>query len=286
MYPNTVSLQFRHSPIAFLTKHGKENIVAPLLEPFLGTKVVRADGFDTDTLGTFTREIKRLDTQFETAKKKALLAMELTGAHMGMGSEGSFDRDPVCGFIPWNIEMLVFIDAKHDLEITGIAEGPAHLLDAVCPSIDEALQRAIAAGFPQQAVILRPDSAENMFFQKNIQTEEDFHTAAQLCLQRSTEGNIHVESDVRAHACPARREMIRLATINLLLKMHSRCPACNSPGFWVTEIQTGLPCSSCHLPTKVLRAQVYSCPKCSFSKVIERTDTTSADPGMCSLCNP
>lgn len=286
MYPNSVNLSFRHSPVAFLTQHGKEQIVAPVLEPFLGTTVVRADGFDTDTLGTFTREIKRPDTQLETARKKARLAMELTGAKIGLGSEGSFDRDPVCGFIPWNIEMLVLIDLKHDLEITGIAEGPVSLLDCVCLSIDAALDRAAGAGFPEQGVILRPDSAENPFFQKNIQTPEHFRMAAQLCLQRSTEGKIHVESDLRANACPARREMIRLAAVNLLLKMHSRCPSCDSPGYWVSAIKTGLPCSSCRFPTGVLKAQVYSCLKCGYVKEIARIDTTAADPGMCSLCNP
>jgi len=39
--------------VAFLTQHGKEALVAPLLEPALGCTIVRAEGYDTDLLGTF-----------------------------------------------------------------------------------------------------------------------------------------------------------------------------------------------------------------------------------------
>ena len=46
---------------AFLTQHGKEKVVAPTLEAMLGSKVSHVTGYDTDLLGTFTRDIPRID---------------------------------------------------------------------------------------------------------------------------------------------------------------------------------------------------------------------------------
>jgi hypothetical protein len=39
--------------IVLLTRHGKERVIAPMLESALGCRVERVDGFDTDQLGEF-----------------------------------------------------------------------------------------------------------------------------------------------------------------------------------------------------------------------------------------
>ena len=44
--------------IALLTQHGKERVIAPTLEPHLGCEVPLVTGFDTDQLGTFTRDTR------------------------------------------------------------------------------------------------------------------------------------------------------------------------------------------------------------------------------------
>jgi len=67
---------YQDQTIAFLTQHGKEDLLRPLLAPALGCQLVRAEGFDTDTLGTFSGEIPRPDTQLQTARQKARLGME------------------------------------------------------------------------------------------------------------------------------------------------------------------------------------------------------------------
>ena len=72
--------------VAFLTQHGKEKIVAPELEPALGCRVAHVSGFDTDQLGTFTRNIPRAGIQLEAARKKACLGMELAGLPLGIAS--------------------------------------------------------------------------------------------------------------------------------------------------------------------------------------------------------
>lgn len=91
MYPNSTNFFFRSGSTAFLTKHRKESLVAPILEPFLGVRLLHVDGFDTDALGTFTRDVKRVDSQLDTARKKARIGMDLGGTRMGIGSEGSCD---------------------------------------------------------------------------------------------------------------------------------------------------------------------------------------------------
>jgi len=53
----------------------KERVIAPVLEPALGCQIELVDGFDTDQLGTFTRDIPRDGTQLEAARKKARIGM-------------------------------------------------------------------------------------------------------------------------------------------------------------------------------------------------------------------
>ena len=65
--------------VVLLTQHGKESLLAPLLGQSLGWAVERVDGFDTDTLGSFTREVDRPGSQLEAARTKARTGMALAG---------------------------------------------------------------------------------------------------------------------------------------------------------------------------------------------------------------
>lgn len=123
--------RYQGQTIALLTQHGKEKVIAPVLEPALGCQVVRVEGFDTDSLGTFTRDMARVGSQLDAARRKAQVGMELSGCPVGLASEGSFGPDPFTGMFSWNIELLVLIDRRLGIEITGMAQGPgksAHLL--------------------------------------------------------------------------------------------------------------------------------------------------------------
>ncbi|MFM8719806.1 MAG: hypothetical protein ACKOFH_09800, partial [Chthoniobacterales bacterium] len=64
---------------ALLTKHAKEQAIAPRFARTLGAKISLIDTFDTDTLGTFTREVPRFGSQLDAARKKAELAIEISG---------------------------------------------------------------------------------------------------------------------------------------------------------------------------------------------------------------
>lgn len=45
--------------VALLTQHGKQQVLVPVLESALGCRVEHVMGYDTDRLGTFTRDITR-----------------------------------------------------------------------------------------------------------------------------------------------------------------------------------------------------------------------------------
>ena len=78
--------------IALLTRHGKERAIAPVLESALGCRVERVAGYDTDLLGTFTRDIPRAHanpTRMETIAEAAQdLAHKLCSRCPACGAPG------------------------------------------------------------------------------------------------------------------------------------------------------------------------------------------------------
>lgn len=154
--------------IALLTQHGKERVIASVLAAALGCRVQHATGYDTDLLGTFTRDILRAGTQIEAARKKARIGMELSWLPLGLASEGSFGSDPFAGMFPWNVEILVFIDDDRGIEVTGVAQGKtnfSHLL-----TTDWAAAEAFArqAGFPAHHLVVRPEREDDPRMRKGI----------------------------------------------------------------------------------------------------------------------
>ena len=66
--------------VALLTQHGKERVIAPVLEPALGRAIELLTGFDTDQLGTFTPDTLRRGPQLEAARCKPRKGLERGGS--------------------------------------------------------------------------------------------------------------------------------------------------------------------------------------------------------------
>jgi len=272
--------------VALLTQHGKERVLAPVLEPALGCRVERVGGYDTDRLGTFTREIPRAGTQLEAARKKARIGMELAGLSLGLASEGSFGPDPMVGMLPWNVELLIWIDAERGLEVAGVAQGKTNFAHLLAADWTAAEAFARQSGFPEHHLVVRPEAEEDARIRKGIAAWAELEAAFAWALAQSASRRVFLETDMRAHANPTRMENIRVAAEDLARKLCSLCPACAAPGFWLVERVAGLPCEDCGAPTRETRAEVHGCLKCAHRVTRERTDRQSADPGRCDYCNP
>ena len=102
---------------AILTQHDKARLIAPALHR-LGWQLSELSSFDTDTLGSFSGERPRFMSPYECALRKAAIAAELSGADIGIGSEGSFSPGPY-GLGTFNLELLCCVNVAAGWAVTG-----------------------------------------------------------------------------------------------------------------------------------------------------------------------
>jgi hypothetical protein len=277
---------YKTHKVAFLTQHGKQALLRGPLETALGCELVHTDAYDTDLLGTFTRDQIRPGSQVEAARQKALIGMSLTHTMIGIASEGSFGMDPFGGFIPWNTEVLVWIDQNLGIEVQGIAHGPAQSLHKTIRSLDELEAFARTANFPEHHLVLRPQHQDHPELFKGIDHRADLLKAFDWAKQKSVNGCVFIENDLRAHCNPTRQGLIRKAADNLIQKLLSACPQCNTPGFWITEQTAGLPCTACGRKTHLPVSEIWCCSVCKYEDHKRLSINQLADPSRCDFCNP
>ena len=274
---------YRDARFALLTQHAKERVLVPILAERLGASVEVVHGFDTDSLGTFTRDVPRLASQRETALRKARLAIELSGALHGLGSEGSFVPGPF-GLGSWNVEVVAFVDRVRGIDVVGKSHGPGLHVHGIARSLEELRDIARRAGFPGHGLVLRPDGPDDPRVRKGLRAWDALEAGFAAALAESSAQGVFVESDLRAHLHPSRMEMIAKAGADLADRLATACPACGLPGVGWVESLDGLPCAACGSPTGEARADVHACVRCPFRE--ERQRPGEADPSHCGYCNP
>ena len=272
--------------VAFLTQHGKQNLIQASLETALGCEILHTDCYDTDLLGTFTRDVDRPGSQFEAARRKAKIGMELTGTKVGIASEGAFGPDPFTGFISWDTEILLWVDQRQGIEVTGIAHGPAQSMHSEVKTLEKLKSFAIEAKFPEHHLVLRPDHQDHPKIYKNIGDEQSLLKAFNSAKMKSSKGVVFVENDLRAFSNPTRQEIIRKAANDLIQKLLSACQKCSVPGFWRTKNISGMLCSFCHGQTRLPVAEIWRCQVCTYEDKREINSGQFADPSKCDFCNP
>jgi len=272
--------------VALLTQHGKERVVAPVLRDAVGCFVERVDGYDTDRLGTFTREVPREGTQLDAARRKARIGMDLSGLPLGVASEGSFGADPVAGMLVWNREVVLWRDDERDLEVIGFAQGPGAFVNLLVDEWQQVVELAEQACFPAHALVVRPDGADGAPIRKGIVDWPELQDAFARAQRQSPQRLVFVETDVRAHVNPTRMRMIERATRDLAERLGRRCPTCAMPGYGAVATVAGLCCRECGAPTAEPRADVFACPACDHRVTLERPAASGADPTFCERCNP
>jgi hypothetical protein len=267
--------------IRIASMHGKEKVIGPALEETFKMKYSVA-AFDTDLLGTFSGEVERVLTPLEAAREKCRLALEKHDAEIAIASEGSFGSHPTLYLMPSDEEILLLVDRKNDLEIavkhTSLQTNYGYFSTESDESLADFLKRV---KFPSHALIVKTSD----FIEKGIQTSEHLDRAINACI--SLHRHYQLMTDMRAMYNPSRMTVIQEATDKLIQKMQSQCPACNRPGFGITDTLKGLLCSTCSMPTRSVKAVMYSCEGCHYTEKEDFPDgKTEEDPMFCDFCNP
>lgn len=273
---------------AIATMHGKEAVMAPIFHHWLGINLVRAENINTDLFGTFAGEIPRQGTMLETARKKAIAAIESSGCRIGIGSEGSFGPDPNIPFLASGSEIVLLYDAHRDHEIYIHRKTVTNFDHLVIHPDQDPTGFLTRVGFPDHAIVLKPeDSVDPDAIVKGIRDPELINEHIRLMAGRSATGRAIIQTDMRAHHNPTRMKSIRLISKRLALRVRRLCPGCGLPGFGPVDVVRGLGCADCEAPTPMIKAVVYSCRGCSCRLLRhKRPENYRADPRHCLHCNP
>ena len=279
-------IDYKKRKISLLTNHGKERIIAPVLERTLGCQVERLQDCDTNQFGSFDRLTPRAGTQLQTARSNAQFAIDFSSHTAGIASEGAFTVDPFSGFMPWNIEMVLFLDDLHGLEVVGTAQGSAMNLSKSVRDFDSLMEFAVDAGFPSHHLMLRSQNASDPRVIKGIQDTDTLKSAFIHALMESSNGKVFVENDLRAFCNPTRRLMIEQATEDLSRKLLSLCPACQMPGFWKIKSVPDLTFSAGNSPVRESAYEIWQCQHCQCTNRQATSQTPETDSKVCDNSNP
>lgn len=272
------------------TMHHKEQAIAPRLEKALGIQPVVPANFDTDALGTFTRDINRPANQLTTARLKAKAALDLTGETLAIASEGSFGPHPQIPFVPCDQEIVLLLDREQNLEIVGyVISTDTNYRSQTIRSPEAAFTFAQTVGFPEHGLVVMAiaEGKPTTVIAKGITTQSHLEDVVGQGLSQAPTKTVHLETDMRALYNPTRMNVIAQATDNLLIEIARCCPNCGCPGFSEVKRHPGLPCSLCYAPTSLTLAVVYGCQRCAFQQEDKFPGGQRfADPGQCPYCNP
>ena len=276
-----MSHPYRGVEAVITTQHAKEKLVAPALAP-LGIDLVHHN-FNTDSLGTFSGEIPRTQSQRETAFKKARIGMEATGLKYGIASEGSIGADPLVPLINSAIESIAWIDDVTGIEIIEFERGTEVIaVKTEISSINALGDFLERADFPNHALIAYPASKKGLIYKglRELATLEDAISSI-----TKTESAI-IESDLRAHMSPSRSEVIQRCAEKLALRLTCLCSVCGAPGFGTIGNLYGLSCEQCgESVERVIRGELYGCAKCEFREE-KLNGKSGVSAAQCERCNP
>lgn len=272
------------------TMHGKQIAITPTLRAGLGLVVDTAAGLDTDALGTFSGETPRAGSMREAAIAKARLGMAAAGLSLGIASEGSYGPHPFIPFVAGGIELMVLVDDIRGIVITEqlIEDAPIYG-HAVAACRFELGSFLADYRFPEHALIVKPNvpTSDVAPVRKGLR-DADLLTQAMLAMAAaSADGKAFVQSDMRAHMNPVRMASIARLAAKLCARAASPCPACATPGYGQVDVEIGLPCAFCGMPTDSLLGEIHGCVACVHRHTSPRLDGRGvADPAQCQQCNP
>lgn len=276
---------FENRTILIVTKHQKEQIIAPFFSEHFNSNCIVSNHFDTDTLGTFCGEVDRKDDPISTLRKKCILGLKNTNWDIAIASEGSFGSHPIMFMAPFSEEYMMLYDQKNQIEIIAKeSTTDTNFDERVVKNIDELLDFAKKTKFPSHGLILKTMEGEAIV-KKGIVALDELKSSFERLSKTST--TILALTDMRAQFNPTRMEVIKRLAQKLILKIQSTCEQCSYPGFDIEEVKKGLPCEMCNMPTESSLAHIKRCKQCSFEKIIWHPNSKKFEaPMYCNFCNP
>lgn len=277
---------FEGRKIVIATKHRKEEVITPILIEQLGLDPFVVEGLDTDLFGTFTGEIERDAGPLEALRRKAERAIQITGVDLAIASEGSFGPHPTVFFVPAGEELMLFVDKRNGIEVLAKSiSTETNFGSAEVETEEDLLAFADKSQFPSHALILSAAHENNAGFVKGITSTDVLLSSFHDIRERSK--TVLVQTDMRALFNPTRMKNIALACHVLMKNIKSTCPGCVTPGYIVSDVLSGLPCSLCGRPTKSTLAHQYVCKKCGQEEIRYYPNLkVEEDPTFCDYCNP
>lgn len=271
--------------IIVASKHKKEQAIQKLLEDAFQAKIFVPDDYDTDQFGTFTGEIPRKDTAYETVIKKAKEACRSYNFDYAIANEGSFGPHPTIYFAPADIELMSFIDIKNDIvvvetEIT-TETNYDHLDIKISDKYEDFL---LKIKFGSHGIIVRALD-DNKIIAKGINDLDYLHGILKFNFQQYQ--TIRLETDMRAMMNPTRMQVIHKLAMKLVDRLSNNCKRCNLPGFGKVSVTGRLLCEDCSAETELYQHKILECIRCDYQEYLPRADgLTKADPQHCPICNP
>ena len=268
------------------TKHQKETVIAPILEKNLGVVCYTLAEFETDNLGTFSGEIKRINDPLTTLRIKCDQGRAYSNCDLVIANEGSFGQHPRLLFANADDELLMLKDYKNNLEIV-VRELSlnTNLNSAKIENEQQLLDFAKKVHFPSHAIILKYKCKNIRKIFKGIQNE--VFLIQKFKQLKADYGFAYAETDMRALYNPTRMQVIASTVEKLVAKINKKCPSCQTPGFEVVRMNEGLLCSNCNLPTRSILSWTYQCKTCKHTEEeLYPKYKKTEDPTYCDNCNP
>ncbi len=271
--------------IILATKHKKEDAIRKPFEDGLNATLFVPDNYDTDKFGTYTGEITRQDSAYNTVIKKAKQASLAYGFDYAIANEGSFGPHPTIFFAAGDVELISFIDIKNNIvvvesEIT--TETNYGQLDiSISDDYTNFLEKI---KFGSHALIIRGID-DNAIIAKGINNFIELKAILNSAFRQYK--TIRLETDMRAMMNPTRMKVINKVAIKLLDRLKNICKKCNTPGFGKVSVSGRLLCESCGSETELYQHRIFECIKCDYKEYFPRADgLVKSDPKYCPYCNP
>ena len=236
-------------------------MIALVLEPALGCQVQLVSGFDTDQLGSFTRDIPPPAVSW----RRRGASQDRHGAVRPVdraGEQRHLRARPLTGLFPWNVELLVLIDDLQGIEIVGMARGEAQSGHLLTGDWDEARAFAATEDFSGPPAGTATAASGRSAPAQGIADWDRLRSCFEDC--KAQAGNGPCSGNRPARLCqpqshePHRRGRLRPAAAPAIALSGLR------PARLLGDRAASRPAlRACGEPTAIYRVEIWHCPSCT-----------------------